>query len=237
MCGRFNLIATPSELSELFSFAITEALPPRYNIAPTQPVVAVRHEHGAPGPALGLLLWGLIPFWARDPSIGSRMINARSETAAEKPSFRAPMKYRRCLIPATGFYEWKKTPDGKQPIHITRRDGKPFALAGVWEHWQNRDGSELESCTILTTAAGSLMKPIHDRMPVILQPADFGLWLDPTVQKADAVAHLLAHWPENEMHAEAISTRVNKPQNDDPSILEPVAREAQLSLTGKGENK
>ncbi|MDP8223559.1 MAG: SOS response-associated peptidase [Candidatus Lernaella stagnicola] len=230
MCGRFNLIAGPSELSELFAFSITDAPPPRYNIAPTQPISVARIPAGVTDPTLDIMHWGLIPFWAKDPQMGARMINARGETIGEKPAFRNAAKYRRCLIPASGFYEWKKYADRKQPMHIKRRDGKPFAFAGLWEHWQSSDGSEILSCAIITAAASPFMAEIHARMPVVLRPADFGLWLDPLAQKAELVQHLLRQFPDDEMIAEPIGAGVNSPRNDGPEVLKPMEIQGQMTL-------
>lgn len=232
MCGRFNLIATPAELSELFAMRIVAAPPPRYNIAPSQPVVALRRIVGRDQPMLDILQWGLVPAWAKDPNVAYRMINARSETAAEKPSFRHAFKYRRCLIPATGFYEWKGEGSAKQPFHFRLSDGRPFAFAGLWEHWQNRDGSELETCTILTTAANPFMAKYHLRMPVILRQGDFGLWIDPTVQTAVGVRHLLNSFPA-QMEAVPVGRLINSPANDSPAVIEPYAAAPQMSLMGE----
>src|SRR5262245_7474343 len=181
MCGRFTLTAPRQALKNLFPLFDFPEVPPNYNVAPTQAVLAVRVPHGQDKPAPALLKWGLVPGWADDPAIGNRMINARAETAADKPSFRAAFRKRRCLVLADGFYEWQKVGGKKQPYLIRLRGGEPFAFAGLWEHWE-RDGRAVESCTILTTDANGLVKPLHDRMPVILAPQDFALWLDPKVQ-------------------------------------------------------
>jgi putative SOS response-associated peptidase YedK len=170
-----------------------------------------------------LLRWGLIPSWAKDPSIGARMINARAETLAEKPAFRSAFRKRRCLVAADGFYEWQKRGVGpKQPYRIARRDGGPFAFAGLWERWRDpAEGRDVESCTIVTTGANELLSPIHHRMPVILAPASYGLWLDPGAE-LDRVQELLAGDPGVDLLASAISTRVNKVANDDPEVLLPL---------------
>src|SRR5262245_35107324 len=175
MCGRFTLATSRAQLADLFRLAGGPELPLRYNIAPTQPVPVVRAA--GDGRALALARWGLIPRWATDPAIGNRLINARSETVAEKPSFRDAFRKRRCLIPATGFYEWAKTAGGKQPYHFRLLDGRPFAFAGLWERW-DRGGEPVESCTILTTAANAVVRPVHERMPVILPAEAFAAWLD-----------------------------------------------------------
>ena len=172
---------------------------------------------------LELLRWGLIPAWADDPAIGSRMINARSETAAEKPSFRRAFKERRCLIAADGFYEWQKTNGGKQPYHLRMRDGRPFAFAGLWESWKEDGEGEIRSCTILTTDANDLVGEVHHRMPVILPPEIYDLWLDPTVREAEQLLSLLIPYPPEDMEAYPVSRRVNNPSNNEPSCVESVA--------------
>ncbi len=174
----------------------------------------------APQRQFVFLHWGLVPSWAEDPKIGNRMINARAETAADKPSFRTAMRRRRCLIVADGFYEWKTVGKRRQPMFIHLRDGRPFAFAGLWEAWEGAGHSTLESCTILTTAANDLVRPIHDRMPVIVAPPDYARWLDPAVQQSEAVVPLLRPYPAEEMEAYAVSPRVNSPARDDEGCLE-----------------
>lgn len=171
---------------------------------------------------LAFLRWGLVPSWADDPAIGNRLINARSETVAEKPSFRTAFKRRRCLIPADGFFEWKKEVKHKQPYLIGVEQDGPFAFAGLWEDWE-RDGEVIESCTILTTTANDLMRPLHERMPVILTAKDYDLWLDPSVQDAAAVLPLLQPYPAGEMFAYPVSTWVNDPKHEDPRCVERLA--------------
>lgn len=222
MCGRFSLIAPGEAVAEFFDLPETPFLAPRYNIAPTQPVAAVRVNRDTKQRELVHFHWGLIPSWSKDPTIGSRMINARSETAAEKPSFRAAIKYRRCLVPADGFYEWQKQNGSKQPMRIGMADGGLFAIAGLWEHWQSPDGSEIESCTLLTTEPNELLRPVHNRMPVILAPEDFELWLDPAAQHAGEVQHLLGPFPAGAMDFYPVSTHVNNPANEDPRCIEPL---------------
>jgi putative SOS response-associated peptidase YedK len=212
-------------LEALFGITIPGDLPPRYNIAPGQPVAAVRPNAGGGGDAGGgreltLFQWGLIPSWSKDPAIGSRMINARAETAAEKPSFRAAMKRRRCLIPASGFYEWAKAGPAKQPYFFHMKDNRPFALAGLWERWLSEDGSELETCAILTTSPNALVENIHQRMPVIIAPEDYDPWLDPANEKPATLQHLLRPFPAEEMETIPVSCRVNDPKNDDPACVE-----------------
>jgi putative SOS response-associated peptidase YedK len=236
MCGRFTLtdpdadLAVQFNLPELPSAALRTGLDmqPRYNIAPTQPVAAVRLAAESAVREMVLLQWGLIPFWAKDPSIGNRMINARAETAADKPAFRAAFRRRRCLVVADGFYEWQKQdggkqPGSKQPFFISLRDRKPFAFAGLWEFWKGEDETVIESCTLLTTTPNELMRPLHDRMPVILQPRDYGLWLDRDVQDPARLIPLLRPYPAEEMDAYPVSRFVNKPENDDPRCIEPLA--------------
>lgn len=223
MCGRFTLLIPGEELAEHFGLASTPEMIPRYNIAPTQPVAIVRHNMDRNRRELVHVHWGLIPFWAKDPSIGSRMINARSETVAEKPAFRAAYKYRRCIVPASGFYEWQKQNGHKQPHYIHDPEGAPLALAGLWEHWQSADGSELESCTILTTKPNQMMRALHNRMPVILEPADYEIWLQSDGTNQDELQHLLRAADEERLQAYPVSTFVNRPQNDDPQCVAPLA--------------
>jgi putative SOS response-associated peptidase YedK len=220
MCGRFTLTVDGEALAEQLDLPVAPDIAPRYNIAPTQPVAAVRASIGSGQRELTYFHWGLIPSWAKDLKGGARMINARAETAAEKPAFRAALKYRRCLVPADGFYEWQKTDGKKQPIYLRMADGRPFAFAGLWEHWQSADGSEIESCTLLTTSPNELIRPVHDRMPVILHPDDYDLWLDPKMQTADRLQPLLQAYPAEEMTYYAVSTVVNNAQFDDPRCIE-----------------
>ena len=207
-------------LEALFGLELAGELSPRYNIAPSQPVAAVRAGEGG-ARELTLLQWGLIPSWAKDPAIGSRMINARAETAAEKPSFRAAMKRRRCLIPASGFYEWARVGAAKQPFFIRMKEGRPFALAGLWEQWCGEDGSELETCAILTTSPNEMTAKIHPRMPVIIAPGDYGRWMDPANEKPGTLKPLLRPYPAGEMEAHTVSRHVNNPRNDEPACIEP----------------
>lgn len=222
MCGRFALITPGEVLAEQFQLSEVPALAPRYNIAPTQPIAAVRLAREGIARELVLLRWGLIPSWAKDPGVGSRLINARSETVAEKPSFRSAFKSRRCLVPADGFYEWQRQERGRQPFFIRMREGTPFAIAGLWEHWQGPEGEVIESCTLLTTAANEVMRPLHDRMPVILNPKDYDLWLDPDVQKREALSPLLRPYTAEAMVAYPVRPVVNSPANDSPLCIEPL---------------
>jgi putative SOS response-associated peptidase YedK len=233
MCGRFTLTDPDQELAVQFNLPEIPEMQPRYNIAPTQPVAAVRTVPEGGERELVLLHWGLIPFWAKDPKIGARMINARSETVAEKPAFRTAFRRRRCLVVADGFYEWQKLERAKQPFYIHQRDGRPFAFAGLWERWQEADDNStssppegrrvIQSCTLLTTAPNDLMRPLHNRMPVILHPSDYELWLDPTVQQPDLLLPLLCPCPPEELEAYPVSRFVNRPGNDDRRCIEPLA--------------
>lgn len=222
MCGRYTLTTSKGKLAEEFDLSgELPELTPSYNIAPTQDVAAILGD--GEERRLELMRWGLIPSWADDSEIGSRMINARSETVAEKPSFRAAFKRRRCLVPADGFYEWQKTNGAKQPFHIRLQDERPFALAGLWETWQDEDGPEVHSCTILTTEANDLLAPVHSRMPVILDPENYDFWLDPDVQEKEPLTGLLRPYPSEEMEAYAVNRFVNSPSNDGPRCVEPAA--------------
>jgi len=222
MCGRFTLTDPDADLAVQFDLPEIPDMKPRYNIAPSQPVAAVRVPSEGAAREMVLLQWGLIPFWAKDPAIGNRMINARSETAAEKPAFRAAFKRRRCLVVADGFYEWQKRNGGKQPFFVYLRDRQPFGFAGLWEHWEGEDGSVIESCTLLTTQPNELLRSVHNRMPVILQPEDYSLWLDPEVEDAAQLQPLLQPYAAEMMGAHPVSLFVNKPQNDDPRCIEPL---------------
>lgn len=222
MCGRFTLFDTAASLAEAFEVAEVPSLSPRYNIAPSQAVAAVRIPPSGGAREVVLLRWGLIPSWAKDPSLGDRMINARAETAAGKPAFRSAIRRRRCLVPASGFYEWKRTNGRKQPYYIRRPDGKPFAFAGLWESWEGTGQAAVESCTILTTSANELLLPIHDRMPVIVSPADYDLWLSPEVRDPEELARLFRPCPPEEVTAFPVGTAVNNPKTDSPQLIEPL---------------
>jgi len=214
-------MATPGQvIAEVFGLDDVPELSPRFNIAPTQAVAAVRARADG-GRELVALTWGLIPSWSKDRTIGSRMINARAETVGEKPAFRAALRARRCLVLADGFYEWQKLGTRKQPHHIRMRDGRPFAFAGLWERWTPPEGDPVESCTIITTLPNEVVAPIHDRMPAILAPADLDRWLDPGVRDPAAVAALLRPYPAGDMTAYPVSLRVNSPGADDPSCVVP----------------
>jgi putative SOS response-associated peptidase YedK len=221
MCGRFTLTVNPADLQDAFSeYAFPTRFAPRFNIAPTQPVLAIPNDgkHEA-----DFFLWGLIPMWAKDPSIGSRLINARGETVAEKPSFRGSLKYKRCLILADGFYEWRSIEGrkSKTPYFIHMKDRKPFAFAGLWDSWNGPDGSQVRTCTIITTEPNELMSLIHDRMPVILHPRDYAKWLDETPQTPDILKPLIKPFPADRMDAYPVTPLVNKPENDSPELVVP----------------
>jgi putative SOS response-associated peptidase YedK len=223
MCGRYTLTADGGAVTEIFKVSEAVELSPRYNVAPTQEVAVVGLNH-AGGRTLGTMRWGLIPSWAKDPTIGNRMINARAETAAEKPAFRASFKRRRCLVVADGFYEWKKEGAGKQPYYIQLKGHPPFAIAGLWDRWKDKESGEtIRSCTLLTTGPNALMVEIHDRMPVILHPEDYDRWLDPELQDREALETLLGPFEAEAMEAYPVSTLVNNPRNDRPECIEPLS--------------
>jgi putative SOS response-associated peptidase YedK len=222
MCGRFTLFEADKILSREFGVSGFPPLSPRYNIAPSQPVAAVRAAPAGAGRELALLRWGLIPSWSKDPAIGNRLINARAETAREKPSFRNAFRRHRCLIPASGFYEWQRQERGKQPYFVRMRDGRPFAFAGLWDRWESADEGAIETCTILTTAPNAVLAPIHDRMPVILPPAEYARWLDPSLRDTDSLAPLLVPFPPDDMLAFPVSPRVNPPTIDDEKCIAPL---------------
>ena len=221
MCGRFTLTADPAEIIDVFGdFTFPTQFSPRYNIAPTQPVLAIPNN---PDRKADFFIWGLIPSWAKDPSIGNKLINARGETIAEKPSFRGGFKYKRCIIPTDGFYEWKASPGEKTktPYFIHMKDRNPFAFAGLWDEWQSPDGGAVRTCTIITTEPNELMSTLHNRMPVILAPKDYALWLDPAPQTPEKLVHLIKPFPADAMSAHPVSTLVNKPGNDRPECVVP----------------
>lgn len=220
MCSRYSLTAPPEAIGNLFRVAIPHAFPPRYNIAPTQPVAIVRND--AKGErAFQLVRWGLIPGWVKDPRTFSTLINARSESVAEKPSFRGAIRHKRCLVPADGFYEWTG-PKGKRQPHLIRlRDHAPFAFAGIFDHWLGADGSEIETMAILTTAASGEMAPIHDRMPVVLDPADYGRWLDCSDGSSQGVLDLLRPAPEGSLDIVAVDPALNNPRHEGPELARP----------------
>jgi putative SOS response-associated peptidase YedK len=222
MCGRYALTATPEEIRALFGYIDMPDFPPRYNIAPTQPVAIVRSERGQR--RFVLVRWGFVPAWVKEPKSFALLFNARAEGAVDKPAFRAAMRYRRCLFPASGFYEWRRLPGGgKQAFWVRPRGGGLLALAGIWETWSARDGSEIDSAAILTTGSNATLAPIHDRMPVIIAPQDFERWLaSPEVTPAE-VADLLRPVPDSLLEAIPVGDRVNAARNDGPDLQTPVA--------------
>lgn len=221
MCGRFTLTLDPGEIQERLALGpFTHLVQPRFNIAPSQPIPIVKDEEKR---SVELYQWGLVPFWADDPAIGSRMINARSETAREKPSFRAAFKYRRCLILADGFFEWHAAEKGapKTPYLFKLKNDDPFTFAGLYEHWQSPEGGELHTCTILTCPPNDLVEPYHNRMPVMLGENTRWKWLAPDADGSD-LQDLLVPYPADEMKCFAVSRAVNSPKNDSPEILKPL---------------
>jgi putative SOS response-associated peptidase YedK len=214
MCGRFTLTVDPAEFQDAFTdYEFPTQFAPRFNIAPTQPVLAIPNDGGN---RADFFVWGLIPSWAKDPSIGNRLINARGETLAEKPSFRSGYKYKRCLILADGFYEWKAQPGTKikVPHFIHMKKRQPFAFAGLWGEWHSPDGSQIRSCTIVTTEPNELMAPIHNRMPVIIPPDAYAQWIDSAARTPESLQALIKPYPAEEMSAYPVSTLVNNPKND-----------------------
>lgn len=226
MCGRYTLVSNVQTIAESFGVEPTLEASPRYNIAPTQDIIAILKDSSA---HLALLRWGLIPAWAKDESIGSRMINARAETLAEKPSFKNLLRTRRCLIVADGFYEWKAEGKNKTPMYITLEDKKPFAFAGLWDQWKSPEGQQIQSCTIITTEANELMAPIHNRMPVILRPGTYEDWLNPQLHDTNVLTHCLKPYPAELMQARPVSKLVNNPRNETAEIL---TRDAQIPPSG-----
>lgn len=217
MCGRFALKIPAKELQRYYHTRNAMEYPARYNIAPSLPVLTIHNAHSSER-VMDIMRWGLVPSWAKDISIGNRMINARSETLEEKPSFRNAFKRRRCIIPASGFYEWHaKT---REPYYFSPAEGI-LSLAGIWEHWQSADGSELYSCAILTTSANRLLQPVHERMPVMLKPDSIDLWLSPE-EDTKLLKPLLQPYDDNMLQAWPISKQVNNPSNDTSNLVEPV---------------
>lgn len=226
MCGRFTLTSPAEALAHFFGLVRPPEMPPRYNIAPTQNVATVLVMTG--DRQVRLMRWGLIPSWAKDSTVASHMINARAETVAQKPAFRTALRNRRCLIIADGFYEWKHTGHTKQPFHIVKRDRTPFAFAGLWDRWQPPGGGEpIESCTIITTTANQVVAEFHERMPVILDPKDYDLWLDPAVREPDRLLPLLTQLPADQMEAYPVANVVNSPAHEVADCIKPLATQEQ----------
>jgi putative SOS response-associated peptidase YedK len=235
MCGRTKLTVAFEDLRELYQLSQREPpadFGPKYNLAPSELQAVVRQgERG--GRRLDLLRWGLIPWWAKDPKIAHRLINARSEDVATKPAFRDAFKSRRCLVVVDGFYEWKSTDGSRRPFLIRMPDGAPFALAGLWERWANEDGEVVETCAILTQASRGTISELHDRMPVVLPEADFPAWLDPKIHDVEALAQAIASTTEvDRLVVQEVNKRVNSPKNDDPSVLDPPEPETSPRLPG-----
>jgi putative SOS response-associated peptidase YedK len=223
MCGRFTLAVDPAQLQEAFPWAdISTQVVPRFNIAPTQPVAVIPNTGEN---RMDYFRWGLVPSWAKDPEIGNRLINARAESLAEKPSFRSAYRRRRCLVLADGFYEWKQESGSrvKTPMYVRMASGKPFAFAGLWEIWNDPDGSEMRSCAIITTSPNRLMEGIHNRMPVILEEGDYQAWIDPGERRPEDLQPLLTPFPDELLTAYPVSRLVNSPQNDLPDCIRPLA--------------
>lgn len=241
MCGRFTLATPAEEWAQLFRLDVVPDVAPRYNIAPTQDVAVVRAPPGlAQHPGLQLapegaelphevamVRWGLVPYWAKKPGNGPLLINARCETVADKPSFRDSFRERRCLVVADGFYEWHAAGRAKQPYWIGLADHRPFAFAGLWDRWASADGEALESCTILTTHANEALRPLHDRMPVIVDPVHYDTWLDPNTIPWELEPLLTAH-PPDDVDFFPVSTRVNYVANDDETCLAPLQTQTEL---------
>jgi len=223
MCGRYRLSRRKQIIEEQF-----ETQPwdddwnPRFNIAPTQPIPVIRQHPKEPIRQLSLMKWGLVPSWAESPSRAASMINARSETAGTKPAFRDALKLRRCLIPADGFYEWMQTGKAKQPYCFEVNEGELFAFAGLWDGWKDPEGNWIRTCSILTTTPNSVTATVHDRMPVILDPDGYDLWLDPGMTKVEAVSDLLKPCDARLMRCYPVSTRINHVANDDEECSRPV---------------
>src|SRR5665213_979302 len=218
MCGRYTVTSAPKAMRTLFGWDEEPNFPPRYNIAPAQPIAIVRLVEGKR--QFALVRWGLLPSWVKDPKAFSLVINARGESVLDKPAFRAAMKRRRCLIPADGFYEWQKAGERKRPFFVHAKDGKPLAFAGLWESWQGPNGEEMETAAIVTTRANKALSPIHERMPVIVPPEAFDLWLDATTVDAETAAALIAPSNEDLLDSHEISTAVNRVANDNAALTE-----------------
>lgn len=221
MCGRFSFDIPPDLLLELLGLREAALDAPSYNIAPTQKVAVIRLDQ-AGEKRLDYLQWGLIPSWAKESSIGSKMINARSETVAEKPAFRQALRQRRCIVPASGFYEWKQEGKRKHPLYISLGDSTLMAFAGLWDAWRAPDGGIIESCTILTTAANEMIEPFHQRMPVILHPDQHDAWLDPKLAEPAKLADLFRPYPAQQMQMWPVSPLVNSVKNNSRELLQPL---------------
>jgi putative SOS response-associated peptidase YedK len=232
MCGRYRLSRRKQIIEEYFETAAwDDDWDPRYNIAPTQPVPVIRQHPKEPIRQISLMKWGLIPHWAKNASESAKTMNARSETATIRPAFRDPMRFRRCLIPADGFYEWARKGTTKQPYCFEVQDGALFAFAGLWDGWKDASGNWVKTCSILTTTPNALTSAVHDRMPVILPPDAYDLWLDPGLNDVQVVSELLKPYDANAMRSYPVSMRVNRVENDDQECAERVViSEAQNRL-------
>jgi putative SOS response-associated peptidase YedK len=223
MCGRYRLSRRKQLIAEYFATADEVDWEPRYNLAPSQDVGIIRQDPVKPKRSFSLARWGLIPYWAKNASVGYKMINARSETAASKPAFTDAFRRRRCLLPADGFYEWQRRVKVKQPFHFGMQDDSLFAFAGLWDRWKDSLGQVVESCSILTTTPNSLLSDVHDRMPVILNPEHYDLWLDPGFRDLDSLANMLKPFDASLMKRYPVSTRVNAVTNDDAECVTPAS--------------
>ena len=221
MCGRFTRKENFQQMAEILGLKALPPLSPRYNIAPSQLVACVRSNPETQGREFIELRWGLIPSWAKDPSIGNKLINARGETVADKPSFRQAFKQQRCLVLADGFYEWKREGKTKQPYYIRLKDGRPFVFAGLWERWEKQEPA-LKTCALITTGPNTLMEPIHNRMPVILPEQSYASWLNTGLQNTMYLSGLLEPYNPDEMEAYPVSSQVNNPRNDSPLCIRPI---------------
>jgi putative SOS response-associated peptidase YedK len=226
MCGRYRLARKKEILAEIFEVANDVEWAPRYNVAPGQDVPVIRQHATQPTRSCSLMRWGLVPFWSKDPKAGFKMINARAETIVEKPAFREPLQSRRCLIPADGFYEWAREGKAKSPYCFTLMDDSVFAFAGIWDRWKNPLGETIQTCSIITTSANPLVSGIHDRMPVILEPENYDVWLDPGFNKIEFLLDFLRPYRAESMRTWRVSSRVNSVKNDDPACVEEWIQEA-----------
>lgn len=223
MCGRFVTIIPPEELAKIFSLVEVPSTPfkPRYNIAPTQQIHVIR-QYSDYTNHLDNLRWGLIPSWTKEPQ-PAPLINARSETVSEKPAFRHGIRYRRCLIPSSGFYEWKREGDHKTPMYIHFRDNSLMVFAGIWESWKSPEGQTIESCSMLTTGSNELIEPLHDRQPVIIHPSEFSTWLDREITDPEKLKSLYQSYPADLMEMWPVSQQVNSPKIDSPELINPIS--------------
>ena len=221
MCGRFTLQIHPELLAEIFGLQELPIFPARYNIAPTQQIPVIRQDAEGHN-RLDFLRWGLIPTWAKDLSVGSHMINARAESITEKPAFRHAIRYRRCIIPASGFFEWRHEDKKAIPLYVRMKDGAPMCFAGIWEQWKSPEEEIVESCAMLTTSSNRLIEPLHDRMPVILHPDNYDLWLNRNMHDPEQLKHLYQPYPADSMEMYPVSPLVNSPHNDLPDLISPL---------------